>query len=106
MMNKIQAKAPKYEYVPNNIMREKGLTPTAKFMFVEILNWEYRDGKFDLSNHQLAELLDSSIDSVTKAVGSLRKMKLVKATYLTGGYRLMNVDKKYLDELSKLKGEK
>ena len=45
MMNKIQAKAPKYEYIPNNIMREKGLTPTAKFMFVEILNWEYRDGQ-------------------------------------------------------------
>ena len=83
-----------YVVIPGDILRNNSLTYLQKIILAKITNLDNDKGCF-ASNKYFADLLSTSINSVSKTINSLKNMGLIKVDITNNTHRSITLDKKW-----------
>ena len=92
-----------YVVIPGNILRNDDLTYLEKIVLAKITNLDNDKGCF-ATNKYFADLLSTSINSVSKTINSLKNMGLIKVEITDNTHRSITLAKKCRGDVVKVEG--
>ena len=92
-----------YVVIPGNILRNDDLTYLEKIVLAKITNLDNDKGCF-ATNKYFADLLSTSINSVSKTINSLKNMGLIKVEIIDNTHRTITLAKKCRGGVVKVEG--
>ena len=92
-----------YVVIPGNILRNDDLTYGQKIILAKIMNLDNDKGCF-ATNKYFADLLSTTVNSVSKTINTLKKMGLIEVTMKDNTRRSMTIAKKAMGGRQKVEG--